>query len=124
MQSYVDFSNRWQVPLLVGETGEGSDDWSEKCRRLNEQFGIGWCFWPLQESRFAGAVGLDREAGGLELIASAEAWGSTRKLPPRERAQATLDAYLEADPVQERPRQRPLSQIPRPQGAVAELRGH
>ena len=48
LQSYLNFSNRWKVPLLIGETGELSDDWNDRFRRLHERFGIGWCFWPYK----------------------------------------------------------------------------
>jgi hypothetical protein len=41
----LDFSNRYNVPLLLGETGEYSDAWNEKFRRLHEANGVGWSFW-------------------------------------------------------------------------------
>ena len=28
LQSYLNFSNRWNVPILIGETGEYDDDWN------------------------------------------------------------------------------------------------
>ena len=33
------------MPLLLGETGEFTDEWNEEFRRLHERHGIGWAFW-------------------------------------------------------------------------------
>ena len=52
LQSYVNFSNLWHVPVLIGETGEYNDGWNEKFRRLNERFGFGWIFWPYKNLDF------------------------------------------------------------------------
>jgi hypothetical protein len=100
LQSYLNFSNRWNVPLLIGETGEYNDTWNERFRRLHEQFGIGWCFWPYKTLDSETAVVSIRKPAGWDLIANA-ARPDMRAvepdtLPPREQAQAILDAYLEA----------------------------
>ena len=100
VQAYVNFADTWRVPLLIGETGEGSYDWNEKFRRLNERFGIGWCFWPYKNLDSDTSVVSIAKPAGWDLIAKA---GSAEPgtlapaaLPPREAAQAILDAYLEA----------------------------
>ncbi len=48
LQSYLNFGNRWNVPLLIGETGESTDAWNESFRQLHESLGIGWVFWPYK----------------------------------------------------------------------------
>jgi hypothetical protein len=100
LQSYLDFSNRWNVPLLIGETGESNNAWNEKFRLLHERLGIGWCFWPYKNLDSDAAVISIPKPAGWDLIASV---GSAdmrafkpRTLPPRKQAQAILDAYLEA----------------------------
>jgi endoglucanase len=100
LQSYVNFSNRWKVPILIGETGEYNDDWNEKFRELHERLGIGWVFWPYKSLDTETAVVSVAKPQGWDLIAEA---GSTDdktldpgELPPRAQAQAILDAYLEA----------------------------
>jgi endoglucanase len=100
LQSYLNFSNRWKVPLLIGETGELTDDWNDSFRRLNERFGIGWCFWPYKNLDSDTTVVSIQKPAGWELIANA---GSADvkalkpdTLPPREQALAILNAYLEA----------------------------
>ncbi len=95
LQAYLNFSNRWNVPLLIGETGEYNDDWNEKYRLLHERFGIGWCFWPYKSLDTETSVVSVGKPDGWDLIA--EAGGDhPGPLPPRAQAQAILDAYLEA----------------------------
>jgi hypothetical protein len=100
VQSYLDFSNRWKVPLLIGETGEYNDAWNQTFRELNERFGIGWCFWPYKSLDTTTAVVSIPKPEGWDLIAEAGSRDvSTLKatpLPPRAQAKAILDAYLDA----------------------------
>ena len=100
LQPYLDFSNRWKVPLLIGETGEFNNDWNARFRRLHEAFGIGWCYWPYKSFDTDTAVVSIKKPVGWELIAKV---GSTevgkldpRSLPPRAEAQVLLTAFLEA----------------------------
>jgi hypothetical protein len=100
VEPYVEFSNRFDVPLLIGETGEASDEWNRKFRTLNEQFGIGWCFWSYKTMDSTTTVVSIESPPGWDQIAKA---GSAElsslpsgALPSRARAQAILDAYLTA----------------------------
>ena len=95
IQSYLDFSNRWNVPILIGETGEFTNAWNEKFHRLQERFGIGWCFWPYKNLDSDLSVVSIQKPQGWDLIAAA---GSSdhASLPPRGQAQAILNAYLDA----------------------------
>jgi len=45
IQRHLNFSNRYDVPLFLGETGELTDEWNEEFRKLHEAHGIGWSFW-------------------------------------------------------------------------------
>lgn len=49
IQEYVDFSNRYNVPIYVGETGENNDQWIMAFRKLLEKNNIGWHFWPYKK---------------------------------------------------------------------------
>jgi endoglucanase len=95
VQDYLNFSNRWKVPVLIGETGEFNNSWNEKFRRLHERFGIGWIFWPYKNLDSDLAVVSIAKPAGWDLIANA---GSSEGVisPPREQAEAILQAYLEA----------------------------
>lgn len=95
VDEYVNFSNRWKVPVLIGETGEYNNAWNAKFHALNERLGIGWIFWPYKNLDSDLAVVSINKPAGWDLIAAA---GSAEHpvLPPREEAQAILDAYLDA----------------------------
>ncbi|HEY4171002.1 MAG TPA: cellulase family glycosylhydrolase, partial [Reyranella sp.] len=45
IQRHLNFSNRYDVPLFLGETGELTDEWNAEFRKLHEAHGIGWSFW-------------------------------------------------------------------------------
>jgi len=95
LQEYLNFSNRWHVPILIGETGEFNNGWNDKFRRLNESFGFGWIFWPYKNLDSDLSVVTIQKPAGWDLIANAGS-SSDGALPPRPQAQAVLDAYLEA----------------------------
>jgi hypothetical protein len=95
LQEYLSFSQRWNVPVLIGETGEYNNGWNDRFRRLNEKFGFGWIFWPYKNLDSDLAVVSIQTPAGWDLIADADSARSAA-LPPREQVQAVLDAYLEA----------------------------
>lgn len=49
IQMYVDFSNKHQVPIYIGETGENTDDWVQDFRILLDENEVSWCFWPYKK---------------------------------------------------------------------------
>jgi GNAT superfamily N-acetyltransferase len=100
VQKFLNFSNRWDVPILIGETGEMNDEWNKSFRELHEKFGIGWVFWPYKSLASHTSVVSIGEPQGWDLIAAA---GSVdpkaldpSALPPRAQAQQILNAYLDA----------------------------
>ncbi|MBS7539229.1 glycoside hydrolase family 5 protein [Ancylobacter lacus] len=100
VQDYVNFANRWQVPLFLGETGELTDDWNATYRALNESFGIGWSFWTYKNLDSASTVvSIEKPAGWDAIAAFGSAprrdWAGMAR-PPQAEVVATLDAYLEA----------------------------
>lgn len=95
VREYVDFGNRWNVPVIIAETGEYSDNWNAKARALLERFGIGWIFWTYKNLQSPLSVVTIRQPADWDLIARAAATGGA-VLPPREQAQSILNAYLEA----------------------------
>jgi endoglucanase len=98
LQSYLNFSKRWNVPILIGETGEMNDQWNARFRELHERLGIGWVFWPYKSLDTQTAVVSIAKPAGWDMIARV---GSTdtidpAALPPRAQALTILNAYLEA----------------------------
>ena len=49
IQDYIDFSNKYNVPIYCGETGENSDDWVKSFRLVLEKNNIGWHYWPYKK---------------------------------------------------------------------------
>lgn len=49
IRRYIDFSNKYNVPLWLGESGENEDAWIDSFRVLLEANNIGWCFWPYKK---------------------------------------------------------------------------
>ncbi|MFD0939272.1 glycoside hydrolase family 5 protein [Pedobacter boryungensis] len=49
IQEYLDFSNKYNVPIYVGETGENNDKWIFEFRTLMEKHNISWHFWPYKK---------------------------------------------------------------------------
>jgi aryl-phospho-beta-D-glucosidase BglC (GH1 family) len=49
IQEYVDFRNKYNVPIYVGETGENTDEWVRDFRIVCEKNKIGWHYWPYKK---------------------------------------------------------------------------
>lgn len=49
IQEYLDFSEKYNVPIHVGETGENNDQWILEFRLLMEKHDISWHFWPYKK---------------------------------------------------------------------------
>ncbi|MEO7800502.1 MAG: cellulase family glycosylhydrolase [Ginsengibacter sp.] len=49
IQDYIDFREKYNVPIYVGETGENTDGWVDSFRVVCEQNNVGWHFWPYKK---------------------------------------------------------------------------
>jgi aryl-phospho-beta-D-glucosidase BglC (GH1 family) len=49
IQSYIDFSNKYNVPIYCGETGENTNEWIMQFRQMLDSNNIGWHFWPYKK---------------------------------------------------------------------------
>lgn len=49
IQEYLDFRDKHNVPVWMGESGENTDEWIAAYRTLLEGHNIGWCFWPYKK---------------------------------------------------------------------------
>lgn len=99
IQDYINFANRYQAAILVGEAGEASDQWNDEFRRLNERFGFGWSFWTYKNLDTPSTAVSIVPPPGWDRIARA---GSIEDPTPakvgldRAGAKAILWAYLDA----------------------------
>jgi endoglucanase len=56
IQEYLDFRDRYNVPIWLGESGENTDEWIEQFVRVLEENEVGWCFWPYKKMEKTSAV--------------------------------------------------------------------
>ncbi|WP_445735600.1 glycoside hydrolase family 5 protein [Mariniflexile sp.] len=49
IQTYLDFRDKNQVPIYIGETGENTDEWIKEFRVLLDKHQVNWCFWPYKK---------------------------------------------------------------------------
>ena len=49
IQPYIDFRDKHQVPIYVGETGENTDQWIHDFRVLLDENDVSWCYWPYKK---------------------------------------------------------------------------
>jgi len=100
IEEYLDFSDKYGVPLYMGESGENSDEWLSSFRSLLEKHEISWCFWPykkLDSTRCIASISAPAEWNAI--IAFADHPRATfedvrKNRPPEERASRALEAYL------------------------------
>jgi endoglucanase len=56
IQQYLDFRDRYNVPIWLGESGENTDEWIAQFVALMEKHDIGWAFWPYKKMAKTSAV--------------------------------------------------------------------
>jgi endoglucanase len=49
IQQYLDFRERYDVPIWMGESGENTDEWIAQFVKVLEKDNIGWAFWPYKK---------------------------------------------------------------------------
>jgi len=46
---YIDYGEKYNVPIWLGESGENTNEWINDFRIVLEKENIGWCFWPYKK---------------------------------------------------------------------------
>jgi len=98
IQDYVDFSNKYNVPIYCGETGENKDEWVKTFKNLLEKNNIGWHYWPYKKlDNTAGIITFDVPAGYDKVIDYTEKNRTTfediRKAAPENREELVKALY-------------------------------
>lgn len=101
IQEYIDFRDKYDVPIWLGESGENDNDWIKSFRELLEKNNIGWCFWPYKKMESTrGVVSFTKTKEWDEIIKYAE--GSRKNFeeirknkPPKEIVKKALNDLLE-----------------------------
>ena len=101
IQEFVDYSNKYNVPIYLGESGENDDVWIDSFRKLLEGNNIGWCFWPYKKmDSTRGIVSFVQTEEWKQIIKYAETpkknFEEVRKTkPPRELVKKAFNDLLE-----------------------------
>ena len=90
IQDYIDFRDKYNVPIYCGETGENNDEWCEAFRKTLDENNIGWQYWPYKKmDNTAGIITFDTPAGYDKLIDYTEQpradFAAIRKAAPQDR---------------------------------------
>jgi len=73
IQEYVDFREKYNVPIWMGESGENEDTWIDSFRTLLDQNKIGWTFWPYKKMNSTrGIVSINQTEEWKQIIKYAE----------------------------------------------------
>lgn len=102
IQEYVEYRDRYNVPIWLGESGENTDEWIREFRSLLEKNDIGWCFWPYKKMDKASCmVSVLKPMFWDEIVTFAkmpQGTGNAEKLiaarPPLEQCGAALNDLL------------------------------
>lgn len=101
LRPYLDFRRRWNVPVVMDESGENTDAWIATFRGSLEQSGLGWSFWPYKKMEADSCVmTIPAPAHWKEIQTYADAIGlaseEKRKLrPPAAVSRQALEELLE-----------------------------
>ena len=49
IKDYLDFRNKVNLPIYMGETGENTDEWVKTFRVMLNKNNIGWTYWPYKK---------------------------------------------------------------------------
>ncbi|RXS98145.1 glycoside hydrolase family 5 protein [Silvibacterium dinghuense] len=102
IQTYVDFSKQYNVPVWLGESGENNDAWIGKFVTVLEQNHIGWAFWTYKKiDTTSSIVSAPKPRYWDEIVAYSqlpEGTGNAEKRigarPPQDHIQAAFDDLL------------------------------
>ena len=103
IQQYLDYRNKYNVPLWLGESGENTDEWVSNMVDLAEKNNIGWAFWTYKKMDSPrGVVSFDAPEFWNEIVAFAkvpggvetDAWRKARLGLSLEHCRAALNDLL------------------------------
>lgn len=101
IQEYLDFRDKYNAPVWMGESGENTDEWISSFRKLLEANNIGWCFWPYKKLEATSCVAsINSPAHWDTIVGFADGPRTTfeevrKHRPPKEKVQKALSDYLE-----------------------------
>lgn len=102
VREYLDFRDKYKVPIWLGESGENKDEWIAAFTKTLEENHVGWCYWPYKKmDATSSPVTFDRPAGWDQVVklaampaGTADAEKRIAARPSPEDAQAIFDDLL------------------------------
>jgi endoglucanase len=92
IRQYIDFRERYDVPIWMGESGENTDEWIGQFVKTLEKNNIGWAFWPYKK--------MEKSSAAVSIIPPAD-WGKIVEFARLPRGTAHAEERLKARPEQE-----------------------
>jgi Cellulase (glycosyl hydrolase family 5) len=92
IRQYIEFRDRYDVPIWLGESGENGDDWISQFVKTLEANHIGWAFWPYKKMEKPSAV--------VSIVPPAD-WGKIVEFAKLARGTGHVEERLQARPEQE-----------------------
>ena len=92
IQEYLDYRDRYQTAVWLGESGENTDQWIEQFVQVLEKNEVGWCFWPYKKMEKTSSVeAFAKPAHWDEIVAYAKMPGNTGDSEKRMAARPSLE---------------------------------
>jgi endoglucanase len=91
IREYLDFRQRYDVPVWLGESGENTDEWIGKFTQLLETNNVGWAFWPYKK--------MEKASGVVSIVPPAD-WGKIVEFAKLPRGTGHVEERLKVRPEQ------------------------
>jgi len=93
IRPYLEFRERQDVPIWMGESGENTDEWITQFVKTLEKNNIGWAFWPYKK--------MTEKASSVVSIVPPADWGKIVEFAKLPRGTAHVEDRMKARPDQE-----------------------
>lgn len=98
--NFIDFRNRSNAPMYMGEIGHNTDKWQSAFVKTMKDNNIGYTFWPYKKRDGSCMMAIEMPEEWEEILKYAEGphhtYAEIRDAKPdRKKAQAALDKFLE-----------------------------
>lgn len=100
IQDFIDFRNRVNRPMYMGEIGHNTDAWQAAFCRVLEENNIGYTFWPYKKCDGSSFMGIRAPEGWELIVAFSQALRGTYQeireaRPDQEAARKALAGFIE-----------------------------
>ena len=101
IQKYLDFRDKHNVPIYIGETGENTDEWIKQFTTLLDKNEVHWAYWPYKKMDNTRGIMNFKQPEDYPLItkyadSDRSSYENIRKnMPDRVKVQKALNEFLE-----------------------------